>query len=509
MPHPSSADDYDDYDGPEETGIRSRESVRNPAPAPTPPHNLDAEAAVLSAVLLDPERLPAISYLRPMHFYSEAHRQIYQAVLELRDQGGKIDIVTVADRLKDKQRLAQVGGTEYLIRVADSAPVITNLDAYAQIVHDRYRLREVELTCKRISESVYRPDVGDVQKFADGAVGKLAAIANNSVRSNNEPSWAAMRRLVQEMVDASKTVPKEGNSTSRTPGIPTGIPRLDRESLGLHLGNVVAIMAERGRGKSSLAIQLAMHAAGWRGLGNPIAQKKVVVRYFPLEMGKKELNIKMLANAASVDSKRIVAARIQPTLTQAEWDRIYRALPLLDQLKILIDERSDIDADEVADTCMRDKATAEATHGAPLACVVVDYLQRLRRAQSVSPREGDLGSFNYSSIRLKNFAKDEQLAMIWCVQMNPPDPAKSKTGKPYEWLAYGSKQIEKEASDIYCLWRKGGRDNNRDIGLVATKMRGGTEFEMDLLFEPEFSRFTDAAYVNFQQPIEYLNDYDQ
>ncbi|HZU82982.1 MAG TPA: DnaB-like helicase N-terminal domain-containing protein, partial [Polyangiaceae bacterium] len=121
-----------------------------------PPHDLGAEAAVLSAVMVDPLALDKVAeFLRPEHFYSEAHRRVYEATVELSSEGKPVDIVQVATWLRDHDRLAQVGGVSYLTEILNAAPAVANVTAYARTIHDKWRVRELILACHRVTAQGY------------------------------------------------------------------------------------------------------------------------------------------------------------------------------------------------------------------------------------------------------------------------------------------------------------------------------------------------------------------
>src|SRR5882672_1755706 len=148
-----------------------------PAAGRVPPHDLDAEAAVLSAILLERDALDKVlENLHAEHFYSEANRRIYEASVELSAKGTPIDIVSVAGSLRDRERLAQVGGSAYLAQLADSVPSVAHVETYARMIREKWRIRQLISTCQRISAEGYG-DVGEVQAFVDDAEQAVYEIA--------------------------------------------------------------------------------------------------------------------------------------------------------------------------------------------------------------------------------------------------------------------------------------------------------------------------------------------
>lgn len=458
-----------------------------------PPSDLQAEAACISAVLLDAKRLPAVDFLKPQHFYSEAHRQIWKAALDLRDKGKEVDVQTVASRLNDTQRLKQVGGMGYLATVLDAAPVISNLRAYGLQVYERWRLREVIQQAQRFAARGYGDAIPDVQTFAEEAVRAFAAISRDAPISNTETNQQLMRRLVEQMAAASRLSADEARA--KAPGLLTGIQCVDDQTWGLKLGEKVTLMAERGRGKSTFGVQFAMRAAGFRGLDYELAPERGAVIYFTTEMPRDEIADKQLAFAARVDSRRIALARVKPTLDEQEWGRIGRALGVLEQLRITVDDRPGLTVDHIVATVKQAAERSRAVDGVPLAAIVVDYVQRLAVPQSQAKKRQD-EQIGYATTALKNLALETGIVVLELAQMNTPDPKVSGSGKPYEGLASFCKLIEKEANRVWCLWRPK-RDDKRNMRITSTKERAGEEFDLALGFEPQFGRFFDPAWEGY------------
>ena len=163
--------------------------------------DLDAEAAVISSVLLDPTALGKVLGLRPADFFSERHRRIFEACLELRQGGSPVDVVQVGSYLKDRQRLAQVGGMPYLAQILDSAPVVANVAAYGRIIHEKFRIRQLILACQRVSAQGYG-DYGEPQAFIDNAEQAIYNIARTSSKQSVEKLIEVMKKAFAKLNDA-------------------------------------------------------------------------------------------------------------------------------------------------------------------------------------------------------------------------------------------------------------------------------------------------------------------
>ena len=222
-----SADVEPEYVDPEEL---ERE---HPAVDPTedlgrvPPHDLDAEAAVLSAVMLDPAALPAIvDFLKAEHFYSEAHRRIFEAAVWLYENGGVVDVILIGARLKTTERLGQIGGMPYLSEIMNGAPAVTNVRKYGVVVFDHWRARRIIENARHVLMSGYL-GVSDVQAYADRATIAMGDIARRSVGALGMTNVEALKEILGRLEK-----PKDGAPTKR--GIPTGYRTIDRMTGGLH-----------------------------------------------------------------------------------------------------------------------------------------------------------------------------------------------------------------------------------------------------------------------------------
>ncbi len=207
-----------------------------------PPHDLEAEAAVLSAILLKQETLDQVAeLLKPEHFYSEANGKIYEAAEELARQSQPIDTVQVASWLRDRERLAQIGGPAYLAQIVDATPAVAHVQAHARTVREKWRLRRLIAECQRVSAEGYG-DVGGVQEFIDGAEQAIYELARTPEASNAQP-------IAQVLRAAFEQISKAAERGDRITGISTGYGKFDEKTAGLHDGDLMIVAARPGMGK--------------------------------------------------------------------------------------------------------------------------------------------------------------------------------------------------------------------------------------------------------------------
>ena len=232
-----------------------------PVAGRVPPHDLDAESAVLSACLLSSSALDkAFQILKPEHFYSEANARIFQAVQALAVDMTPIDIVSVAGWLRDREWLQKMGGTSYLAQLADATPAVGHVEAHAKIVHEKWSLRQLIATCQRLAAEGYG-DVGDVSEFKKNAAEEVFDIATKGdTQSRTSPLGPILKVAFEQITKAAE-------SGSRILGIPTGYDRLDAKTAGLNEGDLIIVAARPGMGKALTEDSKVLTPTGWRLIG--------------------------------------------------------------------------------------------------------------------------------------------------------------------------------------------------------------------------------------------------
>jgi replicative DNA helicase len=226
-----------------------------------PPHDLDAEAAVLSALLLSRDAFDRVAeILKPDHFYSDANGRIYEAALALAASSTPIDIVSVASFLRDRDRLGQIGGPAYLAQLADATPAIAHVAAHAQTVYDKWRVRALIATCQRIAAEGYG-DVGAVDDFIDRAEQDIFALAA-AKRSK------AGAHVSVVLADVFKQITAMAERGQRTSGYSTGYGKFDEKTAGVHAGDLMVMAARPGMGKAQPLDAKVLTPTGWRLMGD-------------------------------------------------------------------------------------------------------------------------------------------------------------------------------------------------------------------------------------------------
>ncbi len=455
-----------------------------------PPHSLEAEASVLSAVILDPTgMMKIIDFLKPEHMFSEAHRRIFEACLAIHLDGKPIDAMLVGDWLRDRKRLAQIGGAGYITEILDACPVVQNVRHHAMLVYEKWRIRQVIRAAQKI-EAVGYADYGDPQAFLDRAARALTEIAQQTVLGRPESNRDALVRMAKALAAGSDGVQAGGaEQPRRARGIPTGIHGYDRLTCGLHAGQKTTVTAHPGIGKTAFAMQIGFN----------VAEGGIGVVVFSTEMSRDELLNREICRRAAIPHDRLQAGRLTPD----EWSRYTKAASEIAALPLEIDDTGYTGSIHIGQVCAATRAlndTMRVLHGAPLGLVIIDYIQNLEPAPEVeSSKEHE--QVKRSTKTFSKLLKSLGIPGIELAQRKPEpiDPKTKTRPTPTKGCVSDSAEIEKSSYVVVCLQRAPlynahggviGEDENSIVAHVV-KHRGGKERPIELRYDGEYLRFSD------------------
>ena len=461
-----------------------------------PPHDLDAEAAVLSAVMVDPLAFDKVSeILRPEHFYSEAHRRIFEACTDLASAGKPVDVVQVATWLRDRDRLAQVGGMAYLTDVLNAAPAVANVGAYGKTIHEKYRVRQLILTCQRVTAQGYA-GYGEAQQFIDSAEQAVYDIA----RTRESSSVHALRDVMQ---DTFRRITKATERGARIIGISTGFDRYDRMTSGLHDGELTIVAARPGMGKTSFVLNLAINVASPQQLESARDPNErweepgygVVV--FTLEMPREQIVNRMLCSEAKVDVSRVRTGMLTPN----DWSRLTQAASHLANLNVWVDDTPALSLLELRSKVRRLQAEFDRTDSATgekkqrIGLVVVDYLQLMKGRENANSREQEISEISRG---MKQLAKELSLPVIALSQLNRAVETRGeKSKRPQLSDLRESGAIEQDADNICFIYRDdyyNKESADRAVAeLIIAKQRNGPTDTVKVRFDAQYTRFDNLA----------------
>jgi replicative DNA helicase len=457
-----------------------------------PPHSPEAEQGVLGCVLLSPndcvgecvEKFKSGSEV----FYDLRHQTIFETVVEMYDQREAIDIITLQQRLKDKQRLEEVGGLAYLNSLPDMVPSAANLSYYLEIVLEKHVLRKMIQTCTEVLGRVYDHE-GEVDALLDEVERDILRISETRVEGKTDKIKDLVKKAINIIEDYHA---RQGTLT----GVGTGFADLDKMTSGLHGGEMIVIAARPSMGKTSLAMNIAESVA---------IDQKLPVGVFSLEMTSESLVMRMLCSRARVNLRNVR----EGFLAERDFAPLTNAAGKLSNAPLFIDDTSGMSILQ-----LRAKARRMwQQYGIKL--FVIDYLQLIhstaRRAENRQQEIADISS------GIKSLAKELDVPVIVLSQLNR-EMEKDKSRKPQMSDLRESGAIEQDADLIGLLYKpgkikSGGNDEeeaaNEDsndavaVNLLIAKQRNGPTGDVHLTFLKSYTRFESAAKVSDDDvPIE-------
>lgn len=480
-----------------------------------PPHDLDAEAMVLSAAMLtESARDSALELLRPEQFYSTANQLIFDAIRDLsleasNDGSIAVDIGTVASRLRDRQQLNKAGGTRYLVQIIDATPAVSHVEAHCKIVSEKHRLREVIRLAHTMAAEGYG-DVGELQEWLDQQEQALHDIARAQVSSPTVPIGDALT----EAFAALRAAAERGD---RIGGIATGFIDLDQKTAGLHPGNLRIIAARPGMGKTALFCNMAVNVAspkldeagGYLEFGHGAL-------LFSMEMPREQIAMRMACADARVDLHRLLSGHV----SNEEWGRLTSAAAYLSTLPIHVDDTPALNLLEMRARVRRvqsalahesckgcgagSPADADCKHCGgtgvypiKLGIVGADYLQLMKHpSRKHRNREQEISEIARG---LKALAKEQRVPVVALSQLNRGVETRGgKDKRPMLADLRESGEIEAAADEIIFVYRDEyyNRDKTDEKGiaeLIIGKQRNGPTGTVKTRFTGSYTRFDNLA----------------
>jgi replicative DNA helicase len=440
-----------------------------------PPHSLEAERALLGAILLERESLPrAIELLRPADFYKEGHRKIFETMIALFDRNEPVDLLTVAEELKRRTELDEVGGPATLAALVDEAATAAHLMAYGGIVRQKAVLRElIRIATEIIGESYEGRQA--VEQLLDRAEQLIFQISERRLRGSALPV-----RLI--LKDAFEHIEKLYERKEHVTGLATGFTELDRMSSGFQYSDFIIIAGRPSMGKTAFALNIARYAG-------VVEQKRVLV--LSLEMSKEQLVQRLLCSEARVDSQRVRSG----TLDQRDWLRLTNGAGRLAEAPIYIDESPAL-------TVLEARAKARrmmAEHGLDL--LIIDYLQ-LMAGRNLDNRQQEISEISRS---LKALAKELNVPVVALSQLSRAVEAR-QSKEPQLSDLRESGALEQDADLILFLYRPGwygiqSEDGDKVAEVIIGKQRNGPTGVVKLSFLPEYASFENLAAHREPQPF--------
>jgi replicative DNA helicase len=435
-----------------------------------PPQSIEAEQSVLGALLIDRDAVIEVAdFLHPPDFYRQAHGTIYEAILDLYDKREPVDIVTVSEVLERSDALDGVGGSAYLTSLINLTPTAVNAVHYGRIVERKAVLRNLIGAAGKIAAIGY-DDKADVGEAIDRAEQELFGVSQKRVDAGFSP----LKALLHSAYDRLDFLHQHKGEIS---GIRTGFKDLDTLTSGLQKSDLIVVAARPSVGKTSLALNVAEHAAVKEGK---------TVGVFSLEMSKEQLVLRLLSSVANIDSQRLRTGFLE----EMDFTRLAPAMNALAEAPIFIDDTPNISTMELRTKARRLQAEAG------LDMIVVDYLQLMQ--SSLNSRDANrVQEVSEITRGLKALARELEVPVVALSQLSrQTEMRESKEPRLSDLRESGS--IEQDSDLVVFLWREKERGEDEDpdgevINMRLAKHRNGPTGLAKLYFRKRQTRFVSYA----------------
>ena len=441
-----------------------------PLPQRVPPQNIDAEMSVLGAMLIKKEAITqAQELLKADDFYREAHRLVYESMLELAADSEPVDLVTLAEALRKKELLEKIGGISFLTQLANYTPTAANLVYHAKIVKEKSELRHLIDAATEIASNAYEA-TDDVTDIMDDAEKKILAVAGSQATGGFEP----IKDIVINAIDHVETIYENKGGLT---GIDTGFTDLNNMTSGLQKSDLVLVAARPSMGKTAFTLNIATFAAMH---GHTVA-------FFSLEMSKEQLVQRMLCSEGGIDSQRLRTG----TLGDEDWSNLIATADKVSKAKLFIDDTAGIGVMELRSKARRLKAE----HGLDL--IVIDYLQLMqgRSKGGDNSRQQEVSEISRS---LKALARELDVPVVALSQLSRSVESRT-VKKPMLSDLRESGSLEQDADIVMFLYREDYYDQETErkniTEVIIAKHRNGPIGTIELFFQKEFTKFRDLSHM--------------
>ncbi|MBC1935970.1 replicative DNA helicase [Listeria grandensis] len=444
----------------------------------TPPQNVEAEQAVLGAVFLQPEALiTASEILMPDDFYRQGHQLIFQAMLELSDQGKAVDVVTIYEALASTGKIEDVGGLPYLTELSGAVPTAANLEYYAHIVEDKALLRRLIRTATQIATDSYARE-DEVETLMDEA-------EKNILEVSSRKNVGAFKNIKDVLVKTYDDIEILHNRQGDITGIPSGFSALDHMTAGFQRNDLIIVAARPSVGKTAFALNIAQNVA---------TKTDENVAIFSLEMGAEQLVMRMLCAEGNINAQNLRTG----SLTADDWQKLTIAMGTLSNSGIYIDDSPGVRVNEIRSKCRR------LQQEAGLGMIVIDYLQLISGSgrNGGENRQQEVSEISRS---LKALARELKIPVIALSQLSRSVESRQDK-RPMMSDIRESGSIEQDADIVAFLYRDDYYDheseNDGTIEIIIAKQRNGPVGTVQLAFVKEYNKFVnlEVRYDDSQVP---------
>ncbi len=427
-----------------------------------PPYNQEAEVSVIGAMLIDkPAIASAVEILKTGDFYLEENRRIFEAVLSLFETAQPVDLVTVAEKLSKEGDLENVGGIEKLTYLIASVPSASNVRYYANIVKEKALLRRLINSAQEILEMGFE-DSQSANNILDSAEKRIFDL----LQDRDAKGYLHIGEIIEDALKKLEELAKREGSIT---GVPTGITELDNKLAGLQDSDLILIAARPGMGKTSLALNIAQHAA---------IKHRIPTAVFSLEMSKEQLVNRVICSEAMVDSGKVKTGKLDPD----EWMRVAEVIGPISGSPLYIDDTAGTTVMEIRAKCRKLKIEHD------IGLVVIDYLQLMQGSGRSENRQQEVSEMSRS---LKILAKDLNIPVLCLSQLSRAPETRSKH-RPILSDLRESGAIEQDADIVLFIYRdmEDKEEEPSNVAeIIVAKHRNGSTGTIEALWLGEYTKF--------------------
>src|SRR5215218_1394836 len=439
-----------------------------------PPHDLDAERAVIGAMLVSESAVAAVAErLDAGDFYSEVHRIIYAAMMRLYSRGDPIDQLTLTNELRSVNEFERIGGRPYVFQIVESVPTAANAGRYADIVRGKALLRAIIDVGSRITEDAFR-EPEDVTEALDSAEQLVYGVSNRTLREHLAPvSELAPGAL--EMIQ--RLYEQEGEVT----GVETGFEDLDRLTTGFHKSDLIILAARPAMGKTAMALNAIWHASG---------EKMMPVAIFSLEMSKEQLVQRLISQTTRIPAQALRSGNVKAE----DWPKLVRGVAEVSRAPIWIDDTAGVTLMEIRAKVRRLASQLNVARELPLSLVVVDYLQLMvGQGNRAENRQQEIAEISRG---LKVLARDLDVPVLAIAQLSRAVEARHDK-RPLLSDLRDSGAIEQDADMVMFLYRDEYYNSESDdkgiAEVIVGKHRNGPTGKVQLAWMEQYTKFASLA----------------
>ena len=440
-----------------------------------PPHDIDAEQAVLGSMLIDKDAvIAALEVLKEEDFYRDDNKMIYRAITSLFEKAEPIDIITVKSELMVQNTFDLVGGLEYITLLAEKVPTTANAPKYIAIVEEKSLLRGLIKSASEILSLSYE-NTDNVEDVIDMSEKKIFDV----MQKKSKKGYLNIKEILDEVVsEIEELYNKKGNIT----GIPTGFIDLDGYTSGLHNSDLILIAARPSIGKSAFALNIASHAA---------IRCNIPVAIFNLEMSSAQLAKRILSSESLVNGNKLLNGQ----LTSEDWEKVIETMAAISNAPMYIDDTPGISIMEIRAKCRKLKLEKD------IGLVIVDYLQLVQaNNKKYGSREQEVSEISRS---LKILAKELNVPVVVLSQLNRDSEKRSKNEKkPMLSDLRESGAIEQDADIVMFLYKEDiyteeginqGNYGQDTIEVILAKHRAGSIGSFKLKWLSDYTKFANLS----------------